>query len=87
MNHLTEDEYTDIIQLFIENKYLFAWAPSDMLDIEDNVIWNHLSLRPNFKIVIQRKRKVGEEKWTSIIEEFKKLKKVIFINEIKYPNW
>jgi len=39
------------------------------------------------KPVVQRKRKMGEERRKAVDEEVKKLKDACFISEIQYPTW
>ncbi|MCI85557.1 retrotransposon protein putative Ty3-gypsy subclass, partial [Trifolium medium] len=51
------------------NVDLFAWQPSDMPGIDESVITHKLSISPDIKPVSQRKRKIGEERRATIIEE------------------
>lgn len=62
---------------------LFAWKPSDMPDIDPNVICHHLTLDPAIKPIVQRKRKEGGEKRRTVEDEVRKLMKVGFIKEIR----
>lgn len=55
------------------------------IDIE--VACHHLAVRTSVKPVVQRKRKMGEEKRKAVDEEVKKLQEAHFICEIKYPTW
>jgi hypothetical protein len=84
---LQPEERERIITLLHNNKYLFAWQPSDMPGIDESVITHKLSISPVNKPVVQRKRKVGEERRAAITEEVAKLKEAGFIQEIKYPTW
>ncbi|GAU38581.1 hypothetical protein TSUD_322580 [Trifolium subterraneum] len=61
--------------------------PSDMPGIDESVITHKLSISSTTKPVVQRKRKVGEERRAAITEEVAKLKEAGFIEEIKYPTW
>ncbi|GAU39516.1 hypothetical protein TSUD_68800 [Trifolium subterraneum] len=85
--HLDEEEKEKIIEILRKNVDLFAWKPSDMPGIDETIITHKLAIVPNSKPVSQRKRKVGEERRTSIDEEVHKLKEAGFIEEIKYPEW
>jgi len=67
----SEEKY--LIQLLRRNLDLFAWAPSDMPGIDPDVACNHLDVNPTVKPVVQRKRKMGEERRKTVDEEVKKL--------------
>ncbi|GAU29444.1 hypothetical protein TSUD_150140 [Trifolium subterraneum] len=84
---LKPEERERIITVLRNNRDLFAWQPSDMPGIDESVITHKLSVSPINKSVVQRKRKVGEERRAAITEEVAKLKEAGFIEEIKYPTW
>ncbi|XP_039687900.1 uncharacterized protein [Medicago truncatula] len=84
---LKEAEERNLIQLLQENFDLFAWSPSDMPGIDIKVACHHLAVSPSVKPVVQKKRKMGEEKRKAVDEEVKKLMEARFISEIKYPTW
>ncbi|GAU32570.1 hypothetical protein TSUD_218280 [Trifolium subterraneum] len=84
---LQPEEREKIITILRNNRDLFAWHPSDMPGIDESVTMHKLSISPANKPVVQRKRKVGEDRRTSITEEVAKLKEAGFIEEIKYPVW
>ncbi|GAU33358.1 hypothetical protein TSUD_364830 [Trifolium subterraneum] len=84
---LQPEEREKIITILRNNRDLFAWHPSDMPEIDESVITHKLSISPANKPVVQRKRKVGEERRAAITEEVAKLKEAGFIEEIKYPAW
>ncbi|GAU16655.1 hypothetical protein TSUD_326050 [Trifolium subterraneum] len=84
---LQPEERERIIIILRNNRDLFAWQPSDMPGIDESVITHKLSISPINKSVVQRKRKVGEERRAAITEEVVKLKEAGFIEEIKYPTW
>lgn len=52
---LPQEEEPDIIKTLKDNVDLFAWKPSDMPEIDPNVVCHQLSLDPTSKVVIQRK--------------------------------
>ncbi|GAU29790.1 hypothetical protein TSUD_293580 [Trifolium subterraneum] len=60
---------------------------SPIEDLEQGVITHKLSISSTTKPIVQRKRKVGEERRAAITEEVAKLKEAGFIEEIKYPTW
>lgn len=66
---------------------MFAWKPVDMPIIDPNIDYHHLALDLTIKLVSQRKQKDGKEKRREIEDEVRKLVKVGFIQEIKYPTW
>ncbi|GAU49430.1 hypothetical protein TSUD_181770 [Trifolium subterraneum] len=84
---LQPEERERIITILRSNRDLFAWQPSDMPGIDKSVITHKLSILPINKPVVQRKRKVGEERRAAITKEVAKLKDAGFIEEIKYPTW
>ncbi|GAU32582.1 hypothetical protein TSUD_146960 [Trifolium subterraneum] len=81
------EEREKIVTLLRNNRDLFAWQPSNMPGIDESIITHKLSISPVNKPVVQRKRKVGEERRAAITEEVAKLKEAGFIEEIKYPTW
>jgi len=81
----TEEE--DLVQLLKTNLDLFAWAPSNMPGVDPSVACHHLAVNPTVKPVVQRKRKLGEERRKAVDEEVKRLQEPHFISEIKYPTW
>lgn len=84
---LNLDEELALRHLLKDNVDLFAWKPSDMLAIDPSVVCHHLAINPSVKSVVQRKRKLGEERRKAVDEEVKKLVYARFISEIKYPTW
>lgn len=81
------DEEVALTQLLRNNLDLFAWKPLDLQGIDPSVVCHHLSVNQSIKPVIQRKRKLGEERRKAVEEEVKKLADARFISEIKYPTW
>ena len=84
---LVPSEEEDLIDLLRKNLDLFAWAPSDMPDIDPRIACHHLDVNPMVKPIVQRKRKMGEERRKAVDEEVKRLQEARFISEIKYPTW
>jgi len=58
-----------------------------MPGIDPSIVCHHLTVSPRIKPLVQRKRKLGEERRKVVDEEVKKLKDARFIIEIKYPTW
>jgi len=84
---LEPDEEIALTKLLQDNLDLFAWQPSDMPGIDPSIVCHHLTVSPRIKPLVQRKRKLGEERRKVVDEEVKKLKDARFIIEIKYPTW
>jgi hypothetical protein len=84
---LGPEEETALINLLRKNLDLFAWSPSEMPGMDPDVACHHLSIKPGVKPVVQRKRKMGEERRKAVDDEVKKLVDAHFISEIKYPTW
>ncbi|GAU30655.1 hypothetical protein TSUD_31270 [Trifolium subterraneum] len=84
---LQPEEREKIVTLLRNNRDLFAWQPSDIPGIDESITTHKLSISPINKPVVQRKRKVGDERRATITEEVAKLKEAGFIEEIKYPTW
>lgn len=49
------------------------WVPSDMFGIDPDIMFHHLTIKPIFKTVTQRKRNEGEDKRLDISEEVKRI--------------
>ena len=58
-----------------------------MLGIHLSIICNKLVIYPQAKLVLQKKRKMGEELRKVVREEIDKLLKAQFIMEIRYSTW
>lgn len=84
---LSTAEETALTNLLRRNLDLFAWRPSEMPGMDPDIACHHLSVRASIKPVVQRKRKMGEERRKAVDEEVKKLADARFISEIKYPTW
>lgn len=80
---LYEEEYQELVDQFIRNIDLFAWALFDMPSIDTKVMCHFLSVNPSVRPVSQRNWKVGKEKRVSIDEVVNKLANASFISEIK----
>ena len=51
--NLSPKKEVEIVDILKRNIDLFAWKPSDMLDIDPNVMCHHLALDPGVKLVSQ----------------------------------
>ena len=66
---------------------MFAWTPSDMLEIPSEVITHKFTTNPNFKPDRQKKWSFTLERQNAIKEEVDKLLASNFIQKVCYPNW
>jgi hypothetical protein len=58
-----------------------------MPGMDPDIACHHLSVKPGVILVVQRKRKMGEERRKVVDDEVKKLVDARFISEIEYPTW
>jgi hypothetical protein len=59
---LQPEEECTLTKLLQDNLDLFTWKPSDMPGIDLIVVCHHLAVNPRIKPVVQRKRKLGEDR-------------------------
>lgn len=84
---LSKSKEEDLITLLKKNIDLFAYAPSDMPNIDTIVACHCLVTYPSLEPMSQRKCKVGEENRVAIDKEVYKLIKVSFITKVKCLLW
>ena len=53
---LPKPEKTELLDLLLKNKEVFAWTPYEMPDIDPAVMCHKLNVDPNHKPVIQKAR-------------------------------
>jgi len=76
-----------IERVLAANADLFAWNPADMLGIDPKFMCHKLALLPQARPVSQRKRKLGDERRTTVEIEVAQLARVAFIREVVYITW
>ncbi|CAL9016033.1 unnamed protein product [Prunus brigantina] len=81
---LKEVELTTFLQ---NNRDMFAWSPSDMPDIDPNIIGHRLHVNPACKPVAQKRRNFAPERVTIIEAEIDKLLAAGFIEKVSYSEW
>jgi hypothetical protein len=69
------------------NADLLAWIPADMPGIDPDFICHSLVIDSRSKPIIQKKRKMGEERREVVRTETKSLLQAEFIREIQYTTW
>nr|KYP41357.1 Retrovirus-related Pol polyprotein from transposon 17.6 [Cajanus cajan] len=84
---LTPKNEERLVKVLKQNASEFAWHSSDMPGIDPDFLCHRLAIDPNAKVVIQKRRKFGEEKRRAIAEETKKLVQAGHVREIQYSTW
>ncbi|KAJ8632913.1 hypothetical protein MRB53_026249 [Persea americana] len=86
-SQLPESEKTELLDLLVENKAVFAWTPYEMPGIDPAVICHELKVNPNHKPVLQKPRRTGVPQTEAVVEEVQKLLEAGAIKEVHYPQW
>ncbi|XXG47635.1 hypothetical protein AAC387_Pa02g2248 [Persea americana] len=86
-SQLPELEKTELLDLLLKNKEVFAWTPYEMPGIDPEVMCHKLNMDPKHKPVIQKARRVRVPQTEAVIEEVQKLLKAMAIEEVHYPEW
>jgi len=63
----------NLVEVLKRNSNAFEWSLRDMSRVDPDFVCHKLDLNPWTKLVIQRRRKFGEEKIKAIVEETNKL--------------
>src|SRR5215470_6194611 len=84
---LAEEEKKAIIQLLKEYKDVFAWSYQDMPGLNTDIVVHRLPIKPEFKPVKQKLRRMKPDILLKIKEEVRKLLDAGFIEVAKYPEW
>ncbi|XXG46405.1 hypothetical protein AAC387_Pa02g1265 [Persea americana] len=86
-SQLPEPEKTELLDLLLENKEVFAWTPYEMPGIDPAVMCHKLNVDPNYKPVIQKARRTRVPQTEAVNEEVEKLLEAQAIKEVHYPQW
>jgi len=65
-----------LVELLKKNKTSFAWLAADMSGIDTSTICYELIVDPSFKLVKQKRRKLGVERVKAVNDEVDKLLKI-----------
>lgn len=84
-SQLPEDEKTQLLDLLLESKEIFAWTPYEMPGIDPVVMCHKLNVDPNHKHVIQNARLTEVPQIEAVEEEVEKLLEAQAIKEVHYP--
>ena len=85
--NLGENFRSKLIQFLEKNKSTFAWTVGEMTKISTKVISHELNVDPTFKLVKQKRRKVGPDREEAVNAEVIRLFEAGLIREVKYPDW
>ena len=86
-SQLPEPEMTELLNLLLQNKEVFAWTPYEMPGISPEVMCHKLNVDLKYKHVIQKAHKTGIPQTEAVIEEVQKLLEAHAIKEVHYPEW
>ncbi|CAL8122675.1 unnamed protein product [Prunus armeniaca] len=84
---LSPDEKVELTTFLQNNKYMFAWSPSDMLGIDPNIICHRLHVNHASNPVVQKRRNFAPERVAIIEAEIDKLLAPGFIEKVSYSEW
>lgn len=76
---MTELKVTKVIKLLKENRFEFAWSPTNMLGLAPSVAIHKLNIDPNAKRIVQKKRVLIPDRQKAIVEYMEKLRATGFI--------
>ncbi|KAK0584279.1 hypothetical protein LWI29_010456 [Acer saccharum] len=78
---------TQLVTLLRSYEDVFAWGHEDMLGVDPRVISHCLSINPESRPVVQKRRLFNPERSVAIKKEVEKLISTGSIREVKYPEW
>ena len=84
---LKQDDRETIGKTLIKNADLFAWTAVDIPGVKPDVITHRLSVFKEARPIVQKKRKLGEERHKAAREETDKLVQAGFIQKAHYTTW
>ncbi|XP_013614663.1 PREDICTED: uncharacterized protein LOC106320859 [Brassica oleracea var. oleracea] len=85
--YLFDEMQSLIIPFFKENASTFTWVTSDMKGIDPAITSHELNVDPTFKLIRQKRQKLGPERSKAVNEEVDRLLDAGFIAEVRYPEW
>lgn len=86
-SQLLEEAKGEIDECLKVNMDIFTWTLTNMFGINLDVIYNHLNVDPQFKLVWKKKGSIAHDRLLALEEEIDKLLDVSFIRKVQYPNW
>ncbi|CAL8082995.1 unnamed protein product [Prunus armeniaca] len=83
-SRLSQEEKAELAAFLQNNKDVFAWSPSDMPDIDPQIICHRLHVNPTIKLVAQKRRNFAPKRVAIIEVEIDKLLAIGFIEKVSY---
>ena len=74
-------------KFFSNNLDVFSWTPTDMPEIDHDIVCHKLSIKEDTKPVKQKLKRMNEQQSCAISDEVDRLLQAIFIRETFYPDW
>lgn len=78
---------TTLKDVLAQNMNAFAWSTSDIPGIDPNFLCHHLSINQQVKSIMQKRRKLDEEKKMAMRAEVQKPVEASHIQKIQYMRW
>ncbi|XP_072065883.1 uncharacterized protein [Arachis hypogaea] len=76
-----------LVEMIRANGDLFAWTPADMPGIDPQLMSHHLAIKPEARLVAQRRRKMLQERAEEVARQTARLLEAGFIRELDYSTW
>ena len=77
----------ELLQILIDNRDVFAWSVYDASGVSPNLACYSLNIGPEYRLVVQKRRKLAPERATIVLEEVERLLTFGAIREVQYPFW
>ena len=84
LDPVAKKEIVDLLREYVD---IFAWSYQDMPGLSTEIVEHQLPMRPEYKPVQQKLRRVKPEMLLKIKEEVKKQLDAGFLEVAKYPEW
>nr|GEU80122.1 protein NYNRIN-like [Tanacetum cinerariifolium] len=85
--NLSIEGATQLKNLLKNNKYIFAWEPSDMTRVPKRIIKHTLNANPSTTPVSQKRRVFSVKKIQVVTQEVAECLKAEIVKPVKYPTW
>ena len=86
-NNLSNEDKEELISVLRDNQDIFAWAHSDMTDIDPHIICHALNVDLSYPSYQQKRRVFDQARKEALEAEVDKLLANGFIREAQYPTW
>jgi hypothetical protein len=85
--NLPSNVMKNMIKVLQDNKDIFGWVASDMPGVDPQFCCHQLTIREGSEPIAQKKRRLGQERATTIEAQVNELLNVGFIRKIQYSDW